>query len=1036
MNNKLYEYNEQLISQNPAVEVLKSLGYEYISREDCENKRGNLYNVLLRDVLRDQLIKLNSYNYRDQEFKFSISNIEKAMLDLDVPLNSGLVSTNEKIYNALMLGNSYSEILPDGNRQSFSLKYIDFDNIENNIFSVTEEFSVVTQDGKSTLRPDIVLFINGIPFGVIECKRASISINEGISQTIRNQMKENIPHLFKYVQIVMSTNKNETKYATCGTGSKFWAVWQEEDKKWLDNHLNKIVTDREVTVQDKNIISLFSKERFMDIVKYFVLFDKDVKKIARYQQYFAIKEIMKKIEKYNPEGNRESGVIWHTQGSGKSLTMVMLAKYIFGALKDRNPSIVVVTDRIELDKQIHETFNHTRLKAEKARTGKHLVELIEDDGADIITTVIGKFETADWMGKTVENKDIFVLVDESHRSNYGEMHIKMKKVFPNACYLGFTGTPLMKKEKNTMNKFGSLIHKYTIADGVRDKSIVPLLYEGKMVDLTVNKAGIDNALERICDKLNESQKKDVHQKWAKFEKVASTDQRIHMIAFDINNHFLTNFKQKDGVFKGMLATSSRKDAIRYYEAFNEIGDLRVELVMSSPDTRSEYLNIEDESNESIVMRFWNKMMDKYKTPTDYEDSIKNEFIYGDEIDLLIVVDKLLTGFDAPRTTVLYIDKELKEHALLQAIARVNRLYEGKDFGFIIDYRGLLKNLDEAMNIYSGAGLENFDSNDLNGAIYDVMGTIGKLREAYTNLVDIFQFISNKNDKELLEQSLENEDKRKDFYEKLSMFSRYLGIALQSDKVYFSIDQDELKKYKDAIKFYQELRRVIKLRYSDTIDFKEYEPKLEKMMDSYITPEQIIRITSPVDILDEKGFKAELDKLSTPKAKADAIATRLNKSLSEKWDENPSYYKKFSDKIIEIIEEYKKRRIDEKEYLMNFEKLLSDYQKGTPDFIHIPESLKNDQNAQAYYGVVNDVVMEVNESGYDEEIMAQLARELESVADRNVKVDYKNNIDVHRRMEQEWDDILFEYKKKYGYNLDNDRIDRIIANLKAVTFKRY
>ncbi len=1036
MNNKIYEYNEQLISQTPAIEVLKSLGYEYISKDQCENKRGNLYNVLLKDILRDQLIRINGYNYRGVDYKFNVGNIDKAIVDLDVPLNSGLVSTNEKIYNALMLGNSYTEDLSDGNKQSFTIKYIDFDNIENNVFHVTEEFSVVTQDGKSTLRPDVVLFVNGIPLAVIECKKASISVNEGISQTIRNQVKENIPQLFKYVQIVMSTNKNETKYATCNTGSKFWSVWKEEDTKWFQSIANKIIDNREATIQDKNLISLFSKERLIEIVKYFILFDKDVKKITRYQQYFAIKEIMKTIAKYNDKGNRESGVIWHTQGSGKSLTMVMLAKYIFGTLKDRNPSIIVVTDRIELDKQIHETFNHTRLKAMKARTGKHLVELIDDDSADIITTVIGKFETADWMGKSIDSKDIFVLVDESHRSNYGEMHIKMKKVFPNACYLGFTGTPLMKKEKNTMNKFGSLIHKYTIADGVKDKAIVPLLYEGKMVDLAVNKIGIDNALERICDKLNEKQKKEIHQKWANFERVASTDQRINMIAFDINNHFLTNFKQKDGVFKGMLATSSRKDAIRYYNAFNEIGDLKVELVMSSPDTRSEYFNLEDESSESIVMNFWNKMLNKYKTPTDYEDSIKNEFVYGDEIDLLIVVDKLLTGFDAPRATALYIDKELKEHGLLQAIARVNRLYEGKDFGFIIDYRGLLKNLDEAMNIYSGAGLEKFDSNDLNGAIYDIMGTIGKLRECYSNLVDVFQYVSNKNDKEMLEQSLAADDKRQDFYSKLSLFARYLGNALQSDKVYFSIELSEINKYKEAMRFYQELRKVIKLRYSDTIDFKEYEPRLEKMMDSYISPEQIIRITSPVDILDEKGFKDELDKLSTTRAKADAIATRLNKSITERWDENPSYYQKFSDKIIEIIEEYKKRRIDEKEYLLNFEKLLSDYQTGTPEFIHVPDSIKNDQNAQAYYGVVNDVVMEVNERGYDEEIMAQLAKDLEDVANRNVKVDYKTNIDVHRRMEQEWDDILFDYKKKYGYNLDNERIDRIIANLKVVTFKRY
>ena len=447
-------YKEENISQKPAIEVLKNLGYIYLPPEETEEIRGNLYNVLLTDILKEKLIELNEYQYKGKTYKFSEKNIDQAIKDLDEPLTDGLVRTNEKIYDTLMLGRSYEENLPDGSRKSFSLRYIDWEDIYNNVFHVVEEFTVEREDGEGNIRPDIVLFVNGIPFGVIECKRSSISISQGISQMLRNQGKDYAPQLFKYSQILMATNKNETKYATCYTPEKFWSIWKEEYEEWLQSQLSKTVFNRLPTTQDKNIISLFHPERLIEITKYFILYDKNVKKIARYQQFFAVKEITKAIEERDENGNRKSGVIWHTQGSGKSLTMVMFSKYALSELSSYNPKVIVVTDRVNLDKQINQTFNHTRLKANRATTGRHLVELINDNKADIVTTLVHKFDTASREQKPVYSKEIFLLVDESHRTQYGELHIKMKQVFPNACYLGFTGTPLMKKEKNTMIKFG------------------------------------------------------------------------------------------------------------------------------------------------------------------------------------------------------------------------------------------------------------------------------------------------------------------------------------------------------------------------------------------------------------------------------------------------------------------------------------------------------------------------------------------------------------------------------------------------------
>jgi type I restriction enzyme R subunit len=1027
------DYDELNISQIPAIEVLKKLGYIYIPADEAEARRGNLYNVILKNILYDRLVEINEYEYKGNHYKFSEKNILQAMQDIDEALTDGLVKTNEKIYDSLMLGRSYPEKLPNDNGiKSFNIDYIDWVKPYNNAFHVVEEFRVEREDGQGTIRPDIVLFINGMPIGVIECKKSSISISQGIEQMIRNQFKEYAPHLFKYVQIVMATNKNETQYATCFTPRKFWATWKEEYEAWLQNELFKTVIDRIPTTQDKNIVSLFHPERVLELIRYFLLFDKNVKKITRYQQYFAVKEIIKNVQQYNDSGNRQSGVIWHTQGSGKSLAMVMLAQYILSELAECHPKVVLVSDRVSLDKQIHRTFNHTRLKATRATSGQNLVKLINDNAADIITTLVHKFDTASKHQEPAESRDIFVLVDESHRTQYGELHIKMKRVFPNACYIGFTGTPLMKIEKSTMAKFGKLIHKYTIKDGVDDKAIVPLLYEGKMVEQTVNRKAIDTQLEIITKHLNDKQKEVVKDKWSKFEKIASSEQRLRLIAFDINEHFLNNYKGSQ--FKAMLATNSKIEAIKYLEAFEDLGDLDCAVIISPPDQREGYDEVDEESKDR-VRKFWKKMMDKYGDEDKYEDDIKDEFVNGEELDLIIVVDMLLTGFDAPRATILYIDKPMKDHNLLQAIARVNRIYEGKDYGFIIDYRGLIKELNDALEVYSGAGLENFDGQDIKGALVDVISVVGMLRQAYTNLVNIFVPVKNRKDKEEYELLLANEEIRNDFYDTLSQFGKYLAIALESEHVYNALGDEEVGKFKREIKFYQELRASVKLRYSDSIDHKEYEAKMQKLMDNYIAAEGVIRITNPVDILNEEAFEQELNRLESPRAKADAIRTRMAKRIDAKYDENPAFYKKFSQRIEEVLQEYWDKRISEVDYLAKMNDIMKDFRHGYSG-VQYPESIKNDLNAQAFYGVVSETVGENNYLTGKEDVIAELAADITAIINRNSKVDWHDNPDVHNRIAQEIDDLIYAFMKKHPVELDFKQIDRIIENIKTVALRRY
>ena len=1024
-------YLEINASQRPALALFEAMGYTYISPADCDKQRGSRYHVLLRDILRGQLRRLNRYVYAGAENEFSAANIERAMEDLDEPLTDGLVRTSEKIYDALLLGKSYPETVGDGKMLSFNLRYIDWDNPQNNVFHVTEEFAVDSQDRQHNARPDIVLFINGIPFAVIECKAPHIPVEEAVGQMIRNQQAAYIPQLFKFAQLVVATNKNAVKYATVGTPKKFWSVWKEQDDEWLQTRLKALVPDRMPTEQDRNIVSLFSPERVYELIRYFILFDANVKKVCRYQQFFAVREIMKTIAESDEHGNRQSGVIWHTQGSGKSLTMVMLAKYILMELKDCHPRVVIVTDRKELDAQIAATFAHTRLTPARATSGRHLVELVNSARADVITSIINKFNTVERQEVKNPSRDIFVLVDESHRSNYGLMATRMRSVFPNACYIGFTGTPLMKSEKNTMARFGRLIHKYTIRDGVEDGAIVPLIYEGRFVEQKVDEENIDLWFKQTTRRLTEAQREDLRRKWSSIRRLTSTDARIKRIALDISEHFIEGYK--DTGFKAMLATNYKRDAIRYLECFEQFGDLNCAVVISPPDMR-EGVDDADEGADDLVVSFWNKMMQQYGDADRYEEAIKNRFCDG-EIDILIVCSKLLTGFDAPLCQVLYIDKELKEHGLLQAIARTNRLHEGKDYGLIVDYRGLIEKLDTAMDMYSGAGLENFDGGDLKGVVVDVMSAIGNLRSAYTQLVELFAPVGSISDAEAVEVFLADDKMRQDFYTLLCAFGRALHLVLNAEQAYNALSKEERQKYQDTFIFFSKVRRSVKLQYCDAIDNAEYEPLMQNLLDTHLSVAGLKKITSPIDILNKDDFEKELEELGSLRSKADAIASRMTRSISEKRDENPAYYDSFSKRIRDALALYKEKVISEAEYLAKMRTIMEDYYAGKST-VSYPERIKNNVHAQAFFGVLTALFDEVEDERITPDFVAEVSEEITKIVASHSQVDWSNNKTIHDRISQDIDDLFYKYEKEHGLKLSFDLIDKIIDNVKTVALRRF
>ncbi len=1019
---------EDNASKFPAIELLCKLGYTYISPEDAQKERGTLYNVLLKDVLRKQLQIINTFEYNGVAYKFSAENVEKAISDLDVPLTEGLIKTSERIYDALMLGKSYQEKLIDGTSKSFNLNYVDWNHFENNVFHVTEEYSCDSWDKHKNARPDIVLFINGIPFAVIECKAPDISEMQAVEQTIRNQRAEYIPQLFKYVQMVVATNKNSIKYATTGSGKNFWNVWREQDVEWQESVVNQVVVGRIPTEQDRVLVSLFDLSRLRKFIKYFILYDANIKKICRYQQFFAVEAIIDTINQDDGHGRRQGGVIWHTQGSGKSLTMVMVAKYILEEMAECNPRVIVVTDRKELDKQIAKTFAHTKLSPARATSGKNLFDLISGEKADVVTSIINKFNTVENQGLKYKSRDVFVLVDESHRSNYGSLATKMRTVFPNACYIGFTGTPLLKHEKNTLQTFGKLIHKYTIKDGVEDKAIVPLIYEGRFVDQFVDEANIDLWFQTITKKLNKAQVADLKAKWSSIQKLTSSDTRIRRVALDIYQHYMDGFKNTG--FKAMLACNFKRDAIRYKAIFDSLCDIRTEVVISAPDMREGHDDV-DESSDNLVVNFWGKMMKRFDNADDYEDTLKNQFYEG-EIDILIVCSKLLTGYDAPLTQVLYIDKELKDHGLLQAIARTNRLAEGKDFGLIVDYRGLIEKLDSAMEIYSGSGLENFDSEDIKGVVVDVMACVARLRETYSQLNDIFAPVHNKRDVEEIEILLADEELRGKFYDALCRYGRAFNMVMSSERAFAAFRRDEIELFRDTFVFYSKIRKTVKIRYADALDNSEYEPQMRNLLDNYMYVKDVQQVYEPIDIMDIGNFDKTLERMSSSRSKADAIASHLAKSIKLNHDDDPLFYENFSKRIKDALEDFRNKVLSEIEYLKKMKEILSDFRKGDTK-VQYPQKIKGDLDAQAFYGVVSPLIADVVP---DTDLVADIALKITSIIKDHDQVDWKSNNDIHNSIKQNIDDLFYDIELDKGIKVDFDTIDKVSDSVINIALRRF
>ncbi|MDD3880225.1 MAG: type I restriction endonuclease subunit R, partial [Syntrophomonas sp.] len=972
-----FPHDEKYLSQIPALQLMMNLGYTYLTpRQALVERQGKRGNVLLENILRRQLKELNHIQYKGREFLFSEENIQSAIQTLKNIKYDGLLRTSEIIYDLITLGTSLEQTI-EGSSKSFNLHYINWRQPERNAFHVTAEFGVERSRSIETVRPDIVLFINGIPLAVIECKSPGVELEQAVSQSIRNQSDNYIPRLFIYTQLVMALNKNAALFATTGTPARFWGVWKElrdreEDVARLVNAIlpgarqdelfsaafancrNYFAAleaegDRLLTEQDRALYSLCRPERLLELAYRFTVFDGGIKKIARYQQYFVVKSTMERIKQLDNDGRRKGGIIWHTQGSGKSLTMVMLARNLALDSDIPNPRIVLVTDRDNLDKQLRNTFAACGLEPSRASSGRNLLELVAEQKAAIVTTLIHKFDKALNVKKFQDqSNNIFMLIDESHRSNFGSFSARMRQMFPNACYLGFTGTPLMKKEKNNFRKFGGLIEPhYSIQQAVEDGEVVPLLYEGRHVEMEQNRNAIDLWFDRHTQGLSREQRADLKKKYARAEMLNKTEQVIYMRAFDICEHFRANW-QGTG-FKAQLVAPSKRTALQYHQYLNELDLVSSEVVISPPDTREGYEEFDEEPADE-VLRFWQKMMKRYGNEEEYNRQIIQRFKHGPEPEILIVVSKLLTGFDAPRNTVIYLCKELKEHTLLQAIARVNRLHEGKEFGYVVDYAGLLGELDRALTMYNA--LEGFDPEDLSGTLSSVNVEVEKLPQRYADLWDLFKEVKNSYDEEAFEVMLADAALREDFYQRLADYSKTLGLALSVEAFIMNCAEATLKRYKSDLKRFQKLKAAVKLRYAEAIDYRDFEPKIKKLLDVHIQANEVIQLNEPVNIFDDNAFLAIKEErgvyeTKSKAARADAIAHATKKAITEKMEEDPAFYEKFSLLIQQAIDGFRAKRISDLEYL----NLVSEIRNKVVTRQHddMPETLLGNEDAMAYYG---------------------------------------------------------------------------------------
>ncbi len=921
------------VTQNNVINLfVEKLGYGYLGNlKEFENT--NINEKLLR-------VYLNKKSYDTELITLAIAELVKTAGNQ----SKTLYEVNKEVYTLLRYG--VRKKLNSSDKPK-TVEFIDFNQPLNNDFYIAEE---VTVKGNNIKRPDLVLYVNGIALGIIELKRSTVSISEGIRQNLGNQQDTFIKSFFNTIQLIVAGNDTQgAKYGVIETSEKYYLTWKE-DKEANDDvsvDVRKLCEEAE-NLLNKHLIGLFSKERFIEIIHDFIVFDRGIKKSCRSNQYFGVRAAQANVNK------REGGIIWHTQGSGKSLTMVWLTKWIME--NKNNARVLVITDREELDEQIEKVYKGVEEDIYRTQSGADLIEKLNATTPRLICSLIHKFGKKedkaydDFLEEMKLNLpkdfsakgDLYVFVDECHRTQSGKLHEAMKKILPNALFIGFTGTPLLKEDKQSSREvFGDYIHKYKFDEAVKDKVVLDLRYEARDVDQNItSQAKIDQWFDSKTSGLTDVALAQLKKRWGTLQSVFSSKSRLEKIAADIIFDMATKDRLQNGRGNAMLVAGSIYEACKYYEIFLGHGFKKCAIVTSyTPninDIKGETTGDEGATEKLKKYDIYNKMLSGKKTE-EFEKEVKEKFIKEPaQMKLLIVVDKLLTGFDAPAATYLYIDKSMRDHGLFQAICRVNRLDgEDKEFGYIIDYKDLFNSLESAMSDYTTEAFDKYEKSDVEGLLKNRL-TLAKekLDEALESVLALCEPVEYPRETQQFikyfcarntengEELKENEPKRVALYKMVSSLIRaYSNIANEMIKAGYT--PDEARMIKAQVTYYEKIRSEVKLASGDYIDLKAYEPAMRHLIDTYIDAKESEVISafddmSLIDIVVSKGAEF-VDSLPNDIKKnketvAETIENNVRRLIIDETPTNPKYFEKMSELLDEIIRGRKEAVISYKEYL--------------------------------------------------------------------------------------------------------------------------
>jgi type I restriction enzyme R subunit len=1025
------------ITQNRVIKLFRDeLGYQYLGNWEERENNSNIEEELLSKYLKRK--------------DYSAIQINRAIYDLRTTANNfneNLYLTNKNVYQLLRYG---VKVKAEAGENYETVHVINWKNVNDNDFAIAEE---VTIKGNKTKRPDLVLYVNGIALAVLELKRSIVSLNDGIRQSIVNQQDHFIQPFFATVQFIFAGNDTEgLRYGSIRTEEKYYLRWKEDED------------DSSRILLDKYLLRMCNQERFLEIIYDFVLFDSGVKKLPRVHQYFGIKEAQKYVCKY------EGGIIWHTQGSGKSIVMVVLAKWIL----ENNPKarVVVLTDRDELDKQIERVFQDVGEEMYRTRSGKDLMHQLGQAKPRLLCALIHKFgrkevDNFNEFIRELESQpaiavgELFVFVDECHRTQSGKLHRTMKAMLPNAVFIGFTGTPLLKKDKQTsLEVFGKYIHTYKFNEGVADKVILDLIYEARDIDQRLSSPKkIDEWFEAKTRGLNDFQKSELKKKWGTMQIVLSSRSRMEKVVSDIVFDFSTKPRLSSERGNALLVASSIYEASKYFELFQKTGLGNKCAVVTSYNPITQDITTEDtgantETDKEFIYNLYQELLTDVKpqpnkTKTEsYEDWAKLKFV--DEpanMKLLIVVSKLLTGFDAPACTYLYIDKSMQDHGLFQAICRVNRLDgDDKDFGYIVDYKDLFKKVENAVAVYtSELDYDEFDASDIDILLQDrlkagkerldnALEEIALLCEPVPSpkdtLAHIHYFCGNT---EIPEELKAREPQRSALYKKtVALIRAYANIADElEDAGYF---EKEIENIKLETNHYLKLREEIRRASGEVLDLKTYEADMRHLIDTYIQADEPETISpfgdmSLLEIIEKTGIYDAIGTLpngikNNKQAVAETIENNVRRKIIREHLIDPSFFESMSTLLAEVIKERKENAINYAEYLERIAKLVQQVNEGKAD--DTPEALKTPAQRVIYNNLGKDV---------------QLAILIDLAIKKSKRDGFRGNLAKEREIKSSIYNILKDYSKEsdtinlgdppvsYGIVQTVERIFKIIIEQK-------